>query len=318
MPARCLPQHPPDDGRRDESRDATATDSASPHHGILETERTRLNSFRRSFMLILGILSDRPLARDQSKEDTDEARPRVLGVPDARDRLRPGRVSCRRRSTEPRGRSKAPEHRLHLQRRSCLSGHQRLQRPAPADRDAPHRSPGQGRDALRPLRRAELDLRAQPCLGPDRQILPLQRLLQQHQQPVRRLADHVPQAAARRRLPDGDHRQVAPGHRPDRLRRVAHPAGPGRLLQPADDPQRPAGGTPGLYHRHHHRFEPRLAEGSRQIEAVPADVPAQGAAPRVAAGAAPPGPRRAIASTPSRPRSSTTIPAAARPSTTRT
>ena len=71
----------------------------------------------------------------------------------------------------------------------------------------------------------------------------IERLLQQHQQPVRRLADHVPQAAAGGRLPDGDHRQVAPGHRPDRLRLLAHPARPGRLLQPADDPQRPAGAS---------------------------------------------------------------------------
>ena len=36
-------------------------------------------------------------------------------------------------------------------------------------------------------------------------------------------------------------RQVAPGQRPDRLRLLAHPAGAGRLLQPADDPQRGRG-----------------------------------------------------------------------------
>ena len=62
-----------------------------------------------------------------------------------------------------------------------------------------------------------------------------QRLLQQHQQPLRRLADDLSQAAAGGGLSDGDLRQVAPGDRPDRLRRVADPAGPGRLLQPADD-----------------------------------------------------------------------------------
>ena len=39
-------------------------------------------------------------------------------------------------------------------------------------------------------------------------------------------------------------------------------------------------------------LSPRLAEEPRQVEAVPADVPAQGAAPRVGAGPAPPGPRR--------------------------
>ena len=39
---------------------------------------------------------------------------------------------------------------------------------------------------------------------------PPERLLQQHQQPVRRLADDVSQAASGRRLPDRRHRQVAP------------------------------------------------------------------------------------------------------------
>ncbi len=73
-----------------------------------------------------------------------------------------------------------------------------------------------------------------------------------------------------------------------------------------------------LRDRHHHRPVARLAEAARQVEAVPADVPAQGAAPRVGAGPAPPGPRQATASTPSRRRCSTTTPAAARPSTTRT
>ena len=37
---------------------------------------------------------------------------------------------------------------------------------------------------------------------------------------------------------------------------------------------------------------PRLAEEARQVQAVPADVPAQGPAPRVGAGPAPPRPRR--------------------------
>ena len=38
--------------------------------------------------------------------------------------------------------------------------------------------------------------------------------------------------------------------------------GPGRLLQPADDPQRRAGPARGLRHRHHHRPQPRLAQGA--------------------------------------------------------
>ena len=65
-------------------------------------------------------------------------------------------------------------------------------------------------------------------------------------------------------------------------------------------------------------LEPRVAEEPRQVEAVPADVPAQGAAPRVAAGPAATWATTPTASTPSRPRSSTTIPGAAWPSTTRT
>ena len=136
--------------------------------------------------------------------------------------------------------AEAAQHRLHLQRRPRLPGHRRLRRPPQARRDAEHRPDRPRGDAVRPLRGAQLDLRAEPGDDPDRQVLAHQRLLQQHQQPVRRLAADLPQDAPGRRLPDGRHRQVAPRHRPHRLRRVAHPAGPGGLLQPADDPQRPA------------------------------------------------------------------------------
>ena len=45
----------------------------------------------------------------------------------------------------------------------------------------------------------ELDLRAEPGVGPDRQVFAPQRLLQQHQQPVRRLAADLPQDAPRPR-----------------------------------------------------------------------------------------------------------------------
>ena len=130
--------------------------------------------------------------------------------------------------------------------------------------DAEHRSPGARRDALRSLPGAQLDLRAEPGHGAHRQVQPRQRLLQQHQQPVRRLADDLPQAAPGGRLPDGHHRQVAPRPRPDRLRLLAHPARPGRLLQPADDPQRPARQARRLHHRHHHRLVARLAQAARQ------------------------------------------------------
>ncbi len=155
-----------------------------------------------------------------------------------------------------------------------------------------HRPDRPRRDAVRPLRRAQLDLRAEPGVGPDRQVFAPQRLLQQHQQPVRRLAADLPQDAQGGRLPDGRHRQVAPRLRAHRLRRVAHPAGAGGLLQPAHDPQRQARQARRLHHRPHHRLQPRLAQGARQVEALPPDVPAEGPASRVGAADPPPRPRR--------------------------
>ena len=127
-----------------------------------------------------------------------------------------------------------------------------------------------------------------------------------------------PKLLAGGRLPDGDRRQVAPRQRPDRLRLLAHPAGPGGLLQPADDRQRPAREARGLLTDIITDLVARLAEEARQVEALPADVPAQGAAPRVGAGAAGTWATTATASIPSRRPCSTTTPAAARPSTTRT
>ena len=98
------------------------------------------------------------------------------------------------------------------------------------------------RHALRPLPRAQLDLRPEPGDDPDRQVQShLNGFYNNSNSRVRRLADDLSEAAAGGRLPDGDHRQVAPRQRSDRLRLLAHPAGPGRLLQPADDPQGRAG-----------------------------------------------------------------------------
>ena len=150
-------------------------------------------------------------------------------------------IPVRLRPQTQGGRRPASQHRLHLLRRPRLSGHQRLWRLAAADRDAQHRPAGQGGDAVRPLPGAQLDLRAQPRHGAHRQVQPRERLLQQHQQPFRWLADDVPQAASGRGLSDGHLRQVAPGQRADRLRRLAHLAGPGRLLQPADARRRRQG-----------------------------------------------------------------------------
>ena len=125
---------------------------------------------------------------------------------------------------------------------------------------------GRGRDAVRPLPGAQFDLRPQPGHRAHRQVHPPERLLQQHEQPVRRLADDVSQAAAGGRLPDRHRSANGTGHRSDRLRLLAHPAGPGGLLQPADDPttadKRQAR---GLHHRHHHRPVARLAQAARQV-----------------------------------------------------
>ena len=126
--------------------------------------------------------------------------------------------SPRPRQAGPRRANRAAQYRVHLLGRSCLPGHQRLWRSAPAGRDAEHRSPGQGRDAVRPLPGDQLDLRTQPGDGADRKVQPRQRFLQQHEQPVRRLADDLSEAAPGGGLPDGDLRQVAPGERADRLR----------------------------------------------------------------------------------------------------
>ena len=189
-------------------------------------------------------------------------------------------------------RAASPQHPLHLLRRPCLPGHQRLWRSAAACRDAEHRPAGQRRDAVRPLPGAQFDLRAQPRHRAYRQVQPLQWLLQQHEQPFRRLADDVPQAAAGRGLSDRDLRQVAPGDRPDRLRRLANPARPGRVLQPADDRGGRQGQASGLRDRHHHRPLAGLAQETRPVEAVSADVPAQGAAPRMGTGPASPRPRQ--------------------------
>ena len=60
--------------------------------------------------------------------------------------------------------------------------------PRQADRDAQHRPAGPRGDAFRPLPGSQLDLRAEPGHGADRQIFASQRLLQQHQLPLRRHA----------------------------------------------------------------------------------------------------------------------------------
>ncbi len=123
----------------------------------------------------------------------------------------------------------------------------------------PHRAGGR---AVRSLPDHQFDLRTQPRRGADRQVQPPERLLQQHEQPLRRLANDDAQTAASRRLPDGDFRQVAPGQRSHGFRLLAHPARPGRVLQPAHDPQRRARAASRLHHRHHHRPVARMAHAT--------------------------------------------------------
>ncbi len=195
-----------------------------------------------------------------------------------------------RRNPDERCREETTQHPLYLFRRSCLPGHRGLRLEAEQDaQPRPHRQRGH---ALRSLHRAQLHLRAEPGDGPDREILAQQRLLQQHQQQVRRLPDHLPQAAPEGRLPDRHCRQMAPGHQPDRLRLLGDPARPGTVLQSADDPRRRTGQARGLHHRHHHRQGAGLAQETRSEQALPDDVPAQGPPPRVGAEPQVPAPLR--------------------------
>ena len=178
---------------------------------------------------------------------------------------------------------------------------------------------GQRGHAVRPLPGAQLDLRAQPGHGPDRQVLA-----------PATASTTTPTAASTARRP-----RFPSCCRPPATRRPSSASGTWSATRPGFDywhilPGQGVYYNPpmidngqrvqhdGLRHRHHHRPQPRLAQAARQVEAVPADVPAQGAAPRVGAGAAAPGPRPRPRIIPSRRRSSTTTPAAARPSTTRT
>ena len=133
---------------------------------------------------------------------------------------------------------------------------------AKLNQDAEHRPSGQGRNAFRPLPCTEFDLRPKPGDGAHRQVLAPQRLLQQHEQPLRRLPGHLPQAAAEGRIPDRHDRQMAPRLRSDRLRLLGNSSRPGAVLQPAHDPQRQAHQARGLRHGHHHRSVARLVEST--------------------------------------------------------
>ena len=111
-----------------------------------------------------------------------------------------------------------------------------------ADRDAEHRPPGPRGDAVRPLPGAQLDLRAQPGHVLTGKYTHLNGFYNNTNSRFDGSQMTFP-SCSRRRLPDGHDRQVAPGHRSHRLRLLAHPARPGGLLQPADDPQRHSGSS---------------------------------------------------------------------------
>ena len=198
-------------------------------------------------------------------------------------RIDPGYPGPRRRAET------TAEHRLHLLRRPRLPGDQRLRRPAQAPRHAEHRPDRQRRRAVRPLpgARTRSAGRAGPRSSPASTA-------------TRTGFTTTPTAGSTARRSPSPSCSRRPATRPPSIGKwhlVSDPTGfdywhilpgPGRVLQPADDRQRQAGQARRVRHRPHHRLVARLAEEARQVQAVPADVPAQGPAPRVVAGPATP------------------------------
>ena len=149
-----------------------------------------------------------------------------------------------------------------------------------------------GGHALRLVLLHELDLHAEPGVDPHRHVQPRERR-DDARHAARQPPRHVPAAAARRRLPDGAVRQVAPRSRARRTTRpgstLAGPARSGALPRPGDarpeldDDGRTRGRARRVRHRPHHRRLHRLARPARPGPAVRPAVPPQGAAPLVGA-----------------------------------
>ena len=126
-------------------------------------------------------------------------------------------------------------------------------------------------------------LLAQPCEHPHRPVRAQARHHRQHRsQPAQPRAGDVPAPAARRRLRDGVHRQVAHGPRRQRAARnrsLGQREGAGQLPRSRVQRERQAREDSGLLHRHPQPVRTRLpeAEARQAVSALPL---AQGGASR--------------------------------------
>ena len=177
------------------------------------------------------------------------------------------------------------EHSVHLYRRSRRARLELLRL-----EDQPHAQPRPDRQtghAVSQLLLHEFNLRSQPGRHSLGQAQSFERVHPQRQH-VRRFAADVSQAAAQGRLPNGHDRQVASAEFTHRFRSLAGADRPGTVLQPADARERPKGRVKHVGYTTDIITDKSLSTGSR-TERDPnkpfhVDVPAQGAAPELAAG----------------------------------
>ena len=206
------------------------------------------------------------------------------------------RCALRRRAADAgsprgvqRGAHQTPQHHRHDDRRPHHAGHELLRQSA--GRNPQPRPPRARRHALRELLRLQRHLGTLAGLHPHGQVQPRERIHGQFAHLRRRPAD-LPETPARRRLPDGDDRQVAPQFRPAGIRFLEHPRGAGRVLFAAVRRERRGADRTGLRDGHHHRQGHRIPRTARQVAALRHALLPQGPAPQLDARAASSGHQR--------------------------